>query len=98
MWNTIAWIAIGSAVVASLMELIKFKVMNNKATRTKMTLLGIVFSLVLTPILYYGFGLMGTPVAMLFYVIGIFIIQKQLDMKAIRPIIKNIIQKKMEKL
>ena len=98
MWNTIAWVAIGSAVVASLMELIKFKIMDDKATRTKMTILGCVFSIILTPILYYGFGLMGTPIAMLFYAIGIFIIQKQLDMKAIRPIIKSIIQRKMEKI
>lgn len=98
MWNTIAWIGVGSAVVASLMELIKFKVMDDQATTKKMTVLGCTFSIVLTPILYYGFGLLGTPVAMLFYAIGIFIIQKQLDMKAIRPIIKNIIQRKMEKI
>lgn len=98
MWNTIAWVAIGSAVVASLMELIKFKAMDDKATTKKMTILGCVFSIALAPILYYGFGLLGTPVSIVFYALGIFIIQKQLDMKAIRPIIKNIIQRKMEKL
>lgn len=98
MWNTIAWVAIGSAAVASLMELIKFKVMDDQATTKKMTILGCVFSVVLSPILYYGFELLGTPVSIVFYALGIFIIQKQLDMKAIRPIVKSIIQRKMEKL
>jgi hypothetical protein len=98
MWNTIAWIAVGSGVVASLMELIKFKVYNNKATKVKMTLLGLLFSGALSPVLYFGFTLLGTPVAMVLYWIIMFIVQKYLDMKAIRPIIKNIIQKKMEKL
>jgi hypothetical protein len=98
MWNTIAWLGVGSAVVASLMELIKFKVYNNKATKVKMTLLGLLFSGALSPVLYFGFTLLGTPVAMVLYWIIMFIVQKYLDMKAIRPIIKNIIQKKMEKL
>lgn len=98
MWNTIAWLGVGSAVVASLMELIKFKVYDNKATKVKMTLLGLLFSGVLSPILYFGFTLLGTPVAMVLYWVVIFIVQKYLDMKAIRPIIKSIIQKKMEKL
>jgi hypothetical protein len=98
MWNTIAWIAVGSGVVASLMELIKFKIYNNKATKVKMTLLGLLFSGALSPVLYFGFTLLGTPVAMVLYWIIMFIVQKYLDMKAIRPIIKNIIQKKMEKL
>lgn len=98
MWNTIAWIAVGSGVVASLMELIKFKVYNNKATKVKMTLLGLLFSGALSPVLYFGFALLGTPVAMVLYWLIIFIVQKYLDMKAIRPIVKSIIQKKMEKL
>ena len=98
MWNTVAWLAVGSAVVASLMELIKFKVYNNKATRVKMTLLGLLFSGALSPVLYFGFTLLGTPVAMVLYWIIMFIAQKYLDMKAIRPIIKSIIQKKMAKL
>ena len=54
MWNTIAWLGVGSAVVASLMELIKFKVYDNKATKVKMTLLGLLFSGVLSPVLYFG--------------------------------------------
>ena len=98
MWNTIAWLGVGSAVVASLMELIKFKVYDNKATKVKMTLLGLMFSGVLSPVLYFGFTLLGTPVAMVLYWVVIFIVQKYLDMKAIRPIVKSIIQKKMEKL
>ena len=98
MWNTITWLGVGSAVVASLMELIKFKVYDNKATKVKMTLLGLLFSGVLSPVLYFGFTLLGTPVAMVLYWVVIFIVQKYLDMKAIRPIIKSIIQKKLEKL
>ncbi len=98
MWNTIAWLGVGSAVVASLMELIKFKVYDDKATKVKMTLLGLLFSGVLSPVLYFGFTLLGTPVAMVLYWVVIFIVQKYLDMKAIRPIVKSIIQKKMEKL
>ena len=98
MWNTIAWLGVGSAVVASLMELIKFKVYDNKATKVKMTLLGLLFSGVLSPVLYFGFTLLGTPVAMVLYWVVIFIVQKYLDMKAIRPIVKSIIQKKLEKL
>jgi len=98
MWNTIAWLGVGSAVVASLMELIKFKVYDDKATKVKMTLLGLLFSGVLSPVLYFGFTLLGTPVAMVLYWLVIFIVQKYLDMKAIRPIVKSIIQKKMEKL
>lgn len=98
MWNTITWLGVGSAVVASLMELIKFKVYDDKATKVKMTLLGLLFSGVLSPVLYFGFTLLGTPVAMVLYWLVIFIVQKYLDMKAIRPIVKSIIQKKMEKL
>ena len=98
MWNTITWLGVGSAVVASLMELIKFKVYDDKATKVKMTLLGLLFSGILSPILYFGFTLLGTPVAMVLYWLVIFIVQKYLDMKAIRPIVKSIIQKKMEKL
>ena len=98
MWNTITWLGVGSAVVASLMELIKFKVYDNKATKVKMTLLGLLFSGVLSPVLYFGFTLLGTPVAMVLYWVVIFIVQKYLDMKAIRPITKSIIQKKLEKL
>ena len=40
MWNTIAWVAIGSAAVASLMELIKFKVMNDQATMNRAIVTG----------------------------------------------------------
>lgn len=98
MWNTITWLGVGSAVVASLMELIKFKVYNNKATKVKMTLLGLLFSGVLSPVLYFGFTLLGTPVAMVLYWVVIFIVQKYLDMKAIRPVVKSIIRKKLEKL
>jgi|GEM_PF-5676355 len=98
MWNTIAWLAVGSAVVASLMEFIKFKAYDNKATKVKMTLLGLLFSGVLAPVLYFGFELIGTPYAIIVYGLILFITQKYLDMKAVRPIIKRIIQKKLENI
>ena len=95
---TFMWVLVGSATVASIMELIKWKALENKATRTKMVVLGLALSSVIGAILYYGFTLMGTPVAISLYIIGIYIIQKQMDMKIIRPKIKAIIERKMDKL
>ena len=85
-------------MVASLMELIKFKVYDNKATKVKMTLLGLLFSGVLSPVLYFGFTLLAHQWQWCCIGIVIFIVQKYLDMKAIRPIVKSIVQKKLEKI
>ncbi len=98
MWTTVALIAVASMIVASLMEIIKYKVYDNEAKQKKMVLLGLLFSVLITPVIYFGFDMMGKPIAMILYMIGIYIIQKQLNMKAIRPIIKSVIQKKLESL
>lgn len=98
MWNTIAWITGASILVAGIMEIIKHLVYKDKATTGKMTMLGIMFSIILSPIMYYGFSLMGTAVAMVFYAGVIFIVQKELDMKAIRPLVKKIAMSRLEKL
>lgn len=98
MWITVALIAVASMVVASLMEIIKYKVYDNEAEAKKMVLLGLLFSVLITPVIYFGFDMMGKPIAMILYMIGIYIIQKQLNMKAIRPIIKSVIRKKLESL
>ena len=60
MWNTIAWVAVASLIIASAMEFLKHTVYNDRATFKQMTLLGILFSIILTPLIYYGFGLLGT--------------------------------------
>jgi len=98
MWATIGWVIAGSLLVASLMELIKHKGFENDNVKWKLTLLGLVLSGGVGSILYFGFALLGAPLAIVFYTLGIYVIQKQLDMKAIRPIIKNLILKKANKL
>ena len=98
MWTTVALLAVASTIVASLMEIIKYKVYDNEAETKKMVLLGLLFSVLITPVIYFGFDMMGKPIAMILYMIGIYIIQKQLNMKAIRPIIKSVIQKKLESM
>lgn len=98
MWTTVALIAVASIIVASLMEIIKYKVYDNEAEAKKMVLLGLLLSVLITPVIYFGFDMMGKPIAMILYMIGIYIIQKQLNMKAIRPVIKSVIRKKLESL
>lgn len=98
MWTTVALLAVASMIVASLMEIIKYKVYDNEAETKKMVLLGLLFSVLITPVIYFGFDMLGKPIAMILYMIGIYIIQKQLNMKAIRPIIKSVIRKKLESL
>lgn len=98
MWNTIAWVGVASGLVASIMEVIKYKAYKDRATFKNMTILGILFSIIVSPLLYFGFGLLGTVYSIPIYSFIIFFIQKELNMKLIRPKIKSIIQKKLDKL
>jgi len=95
MWNTILWVAIGSTAIASAMEFLKHTLYKDNATTKQMTIWAGSCSVALAPILYYGFELIGKPMAMIFYAIALFLVQKELDMKAIRPIVKKLMEKKM---
>lgn len=98
MWLTIGILGAGALLVASLMEIIKHGVFGDNAKTGVMVALGILLSVILTPVLFYGFDLMGEPLAMIFYAISMYVVQKQVDMKAIRPVIKGFLQKKIDTL
>ena len=94
----IIYLIVGSVLVAGLMELIKQKAYKDKATRTHMVLLGFVFSILVTVVMYYGFEFTGKPISMIFYTLIVYIVQKQVDMKTIRPLIKKKIEDKLKDL
>jgi len=98
MVNTLLYLIAGAMLVASIMELIKHKVFNDEAETVKMVIVGLILSAFITVVLYYSFGLVGEPLAMVFYGLSVYVVQKQLDMQAIRPIIKKIALKKLEEL
>lgn len=98
MWNTFFWLIIASVVVASFTEVFKVKTLKDQTTKKQGIILGIFLSILLTPVVYFGFNLQGEYITMLLYFAIIYIIQKQLDMKAIRPIIKKIVQKKLNNI
>ena len=92
----IIYLMVGSVIVAGLMELVKQKAYKDNATRTHMIPFAFILSALVTVVMYYGFAFTGTPVAMVFYTLVVYIIQKQVDMKAIRPLIKTKIEDKLK--
>lgn len=96
--QTVIYLIVGSVIVAGLMELIKQKGYKDEAKRSHMIPFAFVLSTLVTVIMYYGFEFTGTPVAMIFYTLVVYITQKQVDMKAIRPIIKRKITEHVEDL
>ena len=98
MWNTVGWVLIASAVVASIMEIIKGKKYKDKATFKQMTVWGVILSIMVSAITYFAFDLLGHTISIALYSILIFFIQKEMDMNYIRPKIKAYLEKKAEKL
>lgn len=99
MWaTTIVGILVGSFIIARFLEWVKVKKFKNEATRKKMIPLALVISIALTPILYYGLGFVGKPIIMVVYAVIIYLLQKEIDMEVIRPILKKRIEKKVENL
>jgi methenyltetrahydromethanopterin cyclohydrolase len=94
--TTVAVLA-GSFVIAALMEGIKYKVYDNEAEKKKMRRIAWGLSIALTPVLYYGFEMLGKPVAMILYCAIIFLVQKEINMELVRPRLKVIIEKFIER-
>lgn len=94
--TTVAILA-GSLVIAALMEGIKYKVYNNEAEKKKMRRIGWGLSIALTPVLYYGFEMLGKPVAMILYCAIVFLVQKEINMEFVRPKLKVLIEKFIER-
>jgi len=79
------------------MEGIKYKVYDNEAEKKKMRRIAWGLSIALTPVLYYGFEMLGKPVAMILYCAIIFLVQKEINMELVRPRLKVIIEKFIER-
>jgi len=94
--TTVAILA-GSFVIAALMEGIKYKVYDNEAEKKKMRRIAWGLSLIVTPVLYYGFEMLGKPVSMVLYCAIIFLVQKEINMELVRPRLKVIIEKFIER-
>lgn len=98
MWNTIGCVIVASVAIAAIMEAIKYNLYDNKATQKQMTWWAVLFSAIFTPVIYYGFSLLGKPITMLLYAVIIFFMQKEIDMKSVRPMVKKIIIRKLDKI
>lgn len=96
--QTVIYLLVGSILVAGLMELIKQKVYKDEAKKIHMIPFAIVLSSLVTVVMYYGFSFQGKPITMIFYALIVYIVQKQVDMKAIRPLIKKKIEEKVKEL
>lgn len=95
---TVIAVIIGSIVIAAIMETIKYKAYDNEAEKRKMRNIGWLLSIAVTPILYFGFELVGKPITMILYAVIIFLLQKEVDMELIRPKIKEIIERKIDRV
>lgn len=98
MLDTIKFIVLGVIVLASIMEFIKYNFYKNEITKKQATLWALGLSAGLTPVLYYGFTLIGTPISMIIYFLILFVFQKEVNMEAVRPLIKKIIDKKLNEI
>lgn len=96
--TTIITILVISILVAGLAEGVKHTLFKDEAKRWVMYLITMTLSVVLSTIGYYGFSLLGEPLAIIIYSLIVWIVQKQVDMKIIRPKIKEFIEKKVNEL
>ncbi len=85
-------------VVASIMEIVKYQKYNNEITKKQANIWAIIFTLIIAPVIYFGFTLPGTPVAMLFYALVIYPVQEKMDMDFVRPLFKKVIERKINTL
>ncbi len=99
MWMLTLGVNVGIAVmICAIMETIKFKLLDNKAKATQMFFIGMVLSLAFCGVGYFAFGLAGKPIAIILYAIGVYVLQKELDMRLVRPKVRSFLEKKLEKL
>lgn len=98
MWTTVFALIAGSVVVAGIVETVKHAKYKDEITEKQALSWAIPLSVLTTPVLYYGFDMLGKPIAMILYAAIVFISQKSIDMKVVRPAIKKIIERKLEKL
>lgn len=96
MWMTVLGLLLGGFVTAWIMEGIKYGKYENNITKKKATLWALAFTIIFTPILYFGLTMMGTPLMMIFYGVIIYLLQKEMNMEFIRPFLKKILKKKVE--
>lgn len=96
--NTIIVLLVISILVAGLAESSKHLFFKNEAKKWQMYPITMVLSAGLSAIGYYGFNLMGEPIAIVIYALIVWIVQKEVNMKIIRPKIKSFIEKSVDKL
>jgi len=98
MITTIGVLIAVAIVTAGLCEFLKFPLFKNKAKMWQMTLLGLSLSSILCTVSYYAFTMLGKPLVIVLYSLIVFLAQREVDMKIIRPKIKAFIERKVDKL
>ena len=87
-----------AVLVAAVMEPLKLKCFKDNAKQGQMRILAGTLSLGCTVLGYVAFGVQGNLYAIPLYALGVYVVQKQLDMKLIRPKIKELALKKLDKI
>jgi len=81
-------------IIACIMELYKKRFRKDKTSKIENQLIAAILSIGMSIISYLAFGLPGNPVAILYYSIGVYIVQCYVDMRIVKTIVRMWMKRK----
>lgn len=81
-------------LIACVMELYKKRIRRDKSSKIENQMVGAILSIGMSIIGYLAFGLPGNMIAILYYSIGVYVIQCYVDMRIVKTIVRSWMKRK----